>query len=50
MLGPGITPCAAVPASCTQVLNKDDQTHSYIRSRNYVTRGSPCVTYASLRQ
>ncbi len=48
ILGPGITSRVAVPASHTQVLDNDDEQYLYVRSRNYVTRGSPCVTYASL--
>jgi hypothetical protein len=50
MLGREITSRAAVLASCTYVLDNDDKPYLYVRSGNYVTCGSPCVTYASLRQ
>jgi hypothetical protein len=50
ILGQGITSDAADTASLTQVLDSDDETYLYVRSSNYVTRGSPCVMYASLRK
>ncbi len=49
-IGPGITSCATVPASCTHVLDNNDKPYFYVRSRNYVTRGGTCITYAILRQ
>jgi hypothetical protein len=30
MLDLGITPCTAVPASCTQVLDNDDKPYMYV--------------------